>query len=218
MRLECGRSHARKRWSWEFEDFEKDSVEIGLWRQIVKFSALWGIQLSFLPLRRRLSFSDLDRRRWIEILKHHKTHRALGMVSIVRIVSLSLRVAMNRSYQKQQSPSVFCIYVLCYCCDWDRRDYATLNLRKLICHHHHHHHHVVPLARISLTLSRHFFRSFIASGRFSGLHPVSSHSCCMYFWAGRPAFARPYVGVHRSTSLMGSSLLLQQSPECLVMP
>ena len=83
-------------------------------------------------------------------------------------------------------------------------------------HHHHHHHHVVPLARISLTLSRHFSLSFIASGRSSGLHPVSSHSCCMYVPAGRPAFARPYVGVHRSTSLMSSSLLLQQCPACLV--
>ena len=30
------------------------------------------------------------------------------------------------------------------------------------------------------------------------------------------AFARPYVGVHRSTLLMSSSLLLQQSPACLV--
>ena len=42
---------------------------------------------------------------------------------------------------------------------------------------HHDHHHIVPLARISLTLSRHFSLSFIASGRSSGLHPVSSHSC-----------------------------------------
>ena len=79
-----------------------------------------------------------------------------------------------------------------------------------------HYNHVVPLARISLTLSRHFSLSFIASGRSSGLHPVSSHSCCMYVWAGHPAFARPYVGVHRSTSLMSSSLLLQQCPACLV--
>ena len=69
---------------------------------------------------------------------------------------------------------------------------------------------------ISLTLSRHFSLSFIASGRSSGLHPVSSHSCCMYVLAGRPAFARPYVGVHRSTSLMSSSLLIQQCPACLV--
>ena len=76
-------------------------------------------------------------------------------------------------------------------------------------------HHVVPPARISLTLSRHFSLSFIASGRSSGLHPVSSHSCCMYVRAGRPAFARPYVGVHSSTSLMSSSLLLQQCPACL---
>ena len=39
----------------------------------------------------------------------------------------------------------------------------------------HHHDHVVPLPRISLTLSRHFSLSFIASGRSSELHPVSSH-------------------------------------------
>ena len=52
--------------------------------------------------------------------------------------------------------------------------------------------------------------SFIAFGWSSGLHPVSSHSCCVYVLAGHAAFARPYVGVHRSTSLMSSSLLLQQ--------
>ena len=79
-----------------------------------------------------------------------------------------------------------------------------------------HHHHVVPPARISLTLSRHFSQSFIPSGRSSGLHPVSSHSCWMCVRVGRPAFTRPYVGVHRSTLLMSSSLLLQQCPACLV--
>ena len=79
-----------------------------------------------------------------------------------------------------------------------------------------HHPHHVPLARISLILSRHFSLSFIASGRSYGLHPVSSHSCCMYVRAGHPAFARPYVGVHRSTPLMNSSLLLQQCLACLV--
>ena len=78
------------------------------------------------------------------------------------------------------------------------------------------HHHVVPLAQISLTLSRHFSLSFITSGRSSGLHLVSSHSCWMYVRAGRPAFAWPYVEVHRSTSLC-SSLLLQQYPACLVL-
>ena len=81
---------------------------------------------------------------------------------------------------------------------------------------HHHHHHVVLLAWITLTLSRHFFLSFIASGKSSGLHPISSHSCCMYVLAGCPAFAWPYVEVHRSKSLMSSSLLLQQCPACLV--
>ena len=80
----------------------------------------------------------------------------------------------------------------------------------------HHHHHVMPLARISLTLSRLFSQSFISSGWSSGLHPVSSHSCCMYVRARRPAFAWPYAGVHRSISLISSSLLLQQCPACLV--
>ena len=79
----------------------------------------------------------------------------------------------------------------------------------------HHHHHVVLPARISLTLPRHPSLSFIALGRSLGLHPVSSHSCCMYVRAGHPAFAWPYAGVHSGTSLMSSSLLLQQCPACL---
>ena len=82
--------------------------------------------------------------------------------------------------------------------------------------YHHHHHHVLTPALISLTLSRHFSLSFIASGRSPGLHSLSPHSYCMYVLAGRPAFARPYVGVHGSISLMSSSLLLQQCPACLV--
>ena len=80
----------------------------------------------------------------------------------------------------------------------------------------HHHHHDVRLARISLTFSLHVSLSFIAFGRSSGLHPVSSHSCCMNVRAGRPAFDWPYAGVHRCTSLTISSLLLQQCPACLV--
>ena len=92
---------------------------------------------------------------------------------------------------------------------WNKLDFVRKN-------HHHHHHHVELLAQISLTLSRHFSLSFIASGRSSGLHPVSSHSCWMYVRAGRPAFIRPYVGIHRSTSIKSSSLLLQQCPACLV--
>ena len=73
----------------------------------------------------------------------------------------------------------------------------------------HHHHHVVPLARISLILSRHFSLSFIASGRSSGLLYVCSSwsSCFCSAICGSPleyiAYdTPPYVGVHRSTSLM----------------
>ena len=93
------------------------------------------------------------------------------------------------------------------------KQYSTETLKPNIwIYHHHYHHHVI----ISLTLSRHFSLSFIASGRSSGQHPISSHCCWMYVRAGRPAFAQPCVGVHKSSSLMSSSLLLQQCPACLV--
>ena len=78
------------------------------------------------------------------------------------------------------------------------------------------HHHVAPSAWISLTLSRHPSLSSIASGRSSGIHPVSVQSCCVWVLAGRSAFARPCEWVHWSTSLMSSSLLLRQPPTCLV--
>ena len=106
-------------------------------------------------------------------------------------------------------------YLWIYFSNWNAK-YFYITTNYWIISVHHHHHHVAPPARISLTLSRHFSLSFIASGRSSGLHPVSSHSCCMYVRAGRPTLAHPYVGVHRSTSLMCSSLLLQQCPACLV--
>ena len=86
----------------------------------------------------------------------------------------------------------------------------ALNCSIIVSLNYHHHHHVVLVARISLTLSRHFSLSVIASGRSSGLHPVSSHSCWMYIRASRPAFARPYEVGNRSTLIMSSSLLLQQ--------
>ena len=75
--------------------------------------------------------------------------------------------------------------------------------------------HVMPPARIYLTLFCHFSLLFIVSGKSSWLHPVSWQGCCMDVRAGRPAFARLYVGVHWSTSLLSSSLLFQQYPTCL---
>ena len=98
---------------------------------------------------------------------------------------------------------------------WHIDDHRSFNAKSLLSIYYHHHH-VVLVARISLALSRHFSLSFIASGRSSGQHPVSSHNCWMYVCAGRPVFARSCVGVHKSTPLMSSSLLLQQCPACLV--
>ena len=138
----------------------------------------------------------------------HKTQPALYML-----------VAMDLVTQVQILDKALCIIL--HWCLLERHELISSPLSyvqiveqtKL---YHHHHHYVVPLTWISLTLSRYFSLSFTASGWSSGLHPVSSHSCCMCVRAGCPAFAWPYVGVHRSTSLMSSSLLLQQCPACLV--
>ena len=99
---------------------------------------------------------------------------------------------------------------------WSLRETYTLTEGHYIYIYIYIYHHDVWLARISQTLSLHVSLSFIAFSRSSGLHPVSSHSCCMNVRAGRPAFDWTYAGVHRSTSLTISSLLLQQCPACLV--
>ena len=77
-------------------------------------------------------------------------------------------------------------------------------------------HHVAPSARICLTLSHHPSLLSITSNWSSGLCPTSTQSCCMYVRAGHPAFAQRCEGVHKNTSLMSSSLLLQQCPACPV--
>ena len=82
--------------------------------------------------------------------------------------------------------------------------------------YHHHYRHVTLLARVSRTLTRHPSLLSIAPGRSSRLHPVLVHSWCILCLAGLPTFARPWHEVHGSTSLMSSSLLLQQFPACLV--
>ena len=85
-------------------------------------------------------------------------------------------------------------------------------IRKMKGNHHHHHHLVVPSARISLTLSRHLSLSFIAFG----YTPYPHRAAVCRFELVVPLLARPCEGVHRITSLMSSSLLLQQCPACLV--
>ena len=55
--------------------------------------------------------------------------------------------------------------------------FSTLPCYNIKLRIYHHHHHIALVARISLTLSRHSSLSFIALGRSSGQHPVSSHSC-----------------------------------------
>ena len=75
---------------------------------------------------------------------------------------------------------------------------------------------VTRIAQRPSTLFRHPSLTFIAPDWHSRLHPVSTQSWCLQVFDGRPTLARPCVGVHKRTSLMNSSLLLQQCPACLV--
>ena len=54
--LECEWCYAWKRWSWEFEDFEKESVWSWLWarQETILSLPLWHRELSSLPWSREL--------------------------------------------------------------------------------------------------------------------------------------------------------------------
>ena len=81
----------------------------------------------------------------------------------------------------------------------------------------HHHHHVAPSAQISLTLSLSTppYRPSLSAGP-QGYIPYRHRAAVCMFQPGRPAFAQLCEEVHKRTSLMSSSLLLQQCPACLV--
>ena len=76
--------------------------------------------------------------------------------------------------------------------------------------------HVMLLAWISQTLSSNPCLSSIAPRGSLRLHPLSAQSCCILVLADRLAFACPCDRVHRTMSLICSSLLLRQCLECLV--
>ena len=134
---------------------------------------------------------------------HHHHHRAASAgyslslsFSLFLSLSLSLSLAI-RLYQDRRYSLAW--RKLAYISKYNNKFYTSFIIIIIII--------IALVARISLTHSRHSSLSFIALGRSSGQHHVSSNSCWMYARAGRPAFARPCVGVHKSTSLMSSSLL-----------
>ena len=83
-------------------------------------------------------------------------------------------------------------------------------MQPALVNHHHYHHHSVPLAWISLTLSRHSSLSSFAPGRSSMLHRVSvqiyfnsSPYPCSYVWGGPPEYIAYELGL---TSLVVSRM------------
>ena len=69
---------------------------------------------------------------------------------------------------------------------------------------------------LSLSLSPHLSLSSLSPDRSPKLTPVSIQSWCKLFLPRWPTLACPCAGVHRRTLFMGSSLLLQQCPACLI--
>ena len=74
MALECGWPHARKGWSWEFEDFDKYTV--GSWDWTMESSSR-----RFDHWVEELSFSDPYRQRWTEILNTTRCAERLGWLA-----------------------------------------------------------------------------------------------------------------------------------------
>ena len=79
----------------------------------------------------------------------------------------------------------------------------------------HHHHQAALLARVFLTLSL-SIRPHHPSLPASPLNSILCLSRAIVDFAGRPALAPSYEGVHGRTSLVSSSLFLQQCPACLI--
>ena len=78
----------------------------------------------------------------------------------------------------------------------------------------HHHYHDEPLTRVSLTLfTIHLYHPLVPAGLLD--YNLCTHKAIVVL-AGHPKSACPCEGVHRRTSLMISSLLLQQWPPRLV--
>ena len=89
-------------------------------------------------------------------------------------------------------------------------------LQELLFNTNHHHHYVVPLARISLTLSHHSPYCSLPLAGLQGYNPYTHIAAeCMFVLVVLllPGHMRGSIG---STSLMSSSLLLQQCSACLV--
>ena len=125
MGLECGWRHARKRWSREFEDFEKESVEIGPLRQELGIRPL---RVEFWPLK------DV-----VEIYGSLPTGilniTSWGGVSIERIVSFSSCRHEPRSTWNNRVRLCFVfVYVYVYSCDWYHYGYGIQQLIMLYNH------------------------------------------------------------------------------------
>ena len=118
----------------------------------------------------------------LTLAKEDKLHGDI-IIIIFRSISFIQRTASKKKKERKEYRNLssegwlFSLYI-----------YFSLLISIYIYIYIYHHHHVVLLARISLTLSRHFSLSFIASGRSSGLHPVSSHAVwlCQYYCMDAP--------------------------------
>ena len=79
-----------------------------------------------------------------------------------------------------------------------------------------HPHKVVLILQSFLTLSHHKTQSSIATGSSSWSYPEFALSWCMKVLSGKSTLMSLRVGIQEWTSLMCSSLLLQQNWACIV--
>ena len=128
----CRWNHAQKRWSWEFEDFEKTSVKIGPLRRELRIRPR---RVGFWPLKVVVGFfGSLP----TEILNITRCAARWGGVSIVRIVFLSSchrrpNSEINKPVRTWNDRVRLCfvfVYVLYYFCDWSHHGIIMISCRQ----------------------------------------------------------------------------------------
>ena len=127
MGRECGWRHARKRWSWEFENLKKESVEswdwtmgadswvsaIGARSRVVGDSAIESKSWVFFRCVSWLSFSGLDQQRWIEILNITRCAERWGCCLSPRVEEV------NKPFVSEATESAcFRLFLFLYMCCW----------------------------------------------------------------------------------------------------
>ena len=124
MRLECGWRHVRMRWSWEFEDFEKESVECWcLTMEVDSWVPAIEDRVEFWPLKGVVGiFGSLPTVIFntTRSTAHWWSQYCKNCVSLLVLLWVEVKKLINRSYNRVRLFSY-----LYHCYHWHHQIMAT---------------------------------------------------------------------------------------------